>query len=175
MAGFVILAIVGLVSLTLAVIRMYSHLAVQERRVVGAWDQLERLLVQRNGHLQRLCSEAGSRVCALQNLHRLLERQEMARRQGDLSTVADTEREIRATWDLILEQPVDIKEEIMDEAERRVGALDQAIGDNLVRYNAALETYQHTRRSPFYGPLAWAVGMGPYAPLNPPSSDNPSR
>ncbi|WP_018863313.1 hypothetical protein [Thioalkalivibrio sp. ARh3] len=176
MAILVILAIVGLVALTLAIARLYSHLAVQERRVVGAWDQLERLLVQRNGHLQQVCTEGGDRgPAALRDLHRSLQRQETARRQGDLTTVAEAEREIRSLWDSISSQGLDLKAEKEGEAGRRVAALDQAIRDTLVRYNSALDAYQRTRRAPFYAPLAWLAGMGRYLPLQPPSSDKTSR
>ncbi|ADC70522.1 hypothetical protein TK90_0005 [Thioalkalivibrio sp. K90mix] len=171
MAIFVIVTIVGLVGLTLTIARLYSHLAVQERQVVGAWDQLERLLVQRNGHLQKVCMAAGSGPSAVQHLHRSLQRQETARRRGDLSTVAKAEREIRALWDSLYQQDIDIKKENVEESARRVVALDQAIRDTLIRYNAALQMYRHTCRSPFYAPIAWLGGMGRYTPLQPPSSD----
>ncbi|WP_018993363.1 hypothetical protein [Thioalkalivibrio sp. ALgr1] len=171
MAIFVIVTIAGLVGLTLGIARLYSHLAVQERQVVGTWDQLERLLVQRNGHLQKVCIQADSGPPAVQDLHRSLQRQETARRRGDLTTVAEAEREIRALWDSIYQQPIDINRESLDESTRRVVALDQAIRDTLIRYNAALQTYRHTCRSPFYAPIAWLAGMGRYTPLQPPSSD----
>lgn len=172
MAFFVIVTIAALIALTLGVARLYSHLAVQERQVVGAWDQLERLLVQRNGHLQKLYAEAQPRESALNALHEVLRKQEIARRQGDLATVAATEREIRSAWDAVSFQHIDIKEEKMDYTARRVAALDQAIRDTLVRYNEALAQYERTCRSPIYAPLALVGGMGRYAALQPPGTDS---
>lgn len=171
MAIVVIVLIAALVGLTLVIARLYSHLAVQERQVVGAWDQLERLLVQRNGHLQTVCIEAAPGPPVAQDLHRALQRQESARRQGNLSKVAEAERDIRAIWGSITAQHIDIPKEILDDSRRRVVALDHAIRDTLIRYNAALNTYQRTCRSPFYAPLAWLGGMGRYTPLQPPSPD----
>ncbi|WP_019625275.1 hypothetical protein [Thioalkalivibrio sp. ALJT] len=157
-------------ALTLVALRMYTHLAVHERRVIASWDRLDTLLTQRNGELTQLRRLVTPRVPVLERLHQAIQRQETARRRGDLSTLAESERQIRDLWDDVLSQQADL---IENRAEKpvaaRVHALDLAIADRLTAYNAAVSATTSLRSRPFFAVLAGIGGHTRFQPIQPPA------
>ncbi|WP_018948292.1 hypothetical protein [Thioalkalivibrio sp. ALMg11] len=161
-----------LVILALVTFRLYTHLAVHERRVVAAWDRLDTLLTQRNGLLDRACTATrDDPPLDLRALRQVVQEQERARRSGDLPGLAQGERTIRAEWDGIRIQLIDNDNIVSSSPDRlasRVAALDQAITDALGRYNAAVDTYAALRRQWAYGLLARLAGHTVFHPVRPP-------
>lgn len=165
---WVLFAIFVFVVLSLAGFRLHTHLAVHERRVVGAWDRLDTLLTQRNGQLHQCYRDASSPE-RLETLHHVLQDQETSRRRGDLPGIAQAERRIRQEWDLYISQLSDYKEEAPNPLARtipRVSALDRALNEVLARYNHAVQDYTVRRRA--FGLLARLAGFGSFQPLAPP-------
>ncbi|WP_081610830.1 hypothetical protein [Thioalkalivibrio sp. ALJ7] len=165
-------AIFALVVLSLAAFRLYTQLAVHERRVVAAWDRLDTLLTQRNGQLHE-CYLANPDVDLLERLGSCVQVQETARRRGDLLSLAQAERDIRSSWDSILSHPIDSKTKTLHlpkRAERRVAALDQALSEALARYNQAVVDYAAMRCRRGYGVLARLTGFTNFRPVTPPNS-----
>ncbi|WP_019594601.1 hypothetical protein [Thioalkalivibrio sp. ALM2T] len=169
----VLAALLVLVILALVAFRLYTHLAVHERRVVAAWDRLDTLLTQRNGLLERACSATRpDPPLDLRALQQVVQEQERARRCGDLPGLARGERAIRAEWDHIRTQLLDTYKNLSGSTDRlppRVAALDQAIADALGRYNAAVDAYAGLRRQWAYGLLARLAGHAVFHPVRPPS------
>ena len=169
-----LLLIVTLMTAVLLGLRLYTRMAVQQRRVVAVWSHLEALLTQRNAQIQHFQSQLPeSGRPALQVLRTAVQDQERARRCGELAALAAAERRIRQAWDDLAPQTTDsetVPSGESDRTQRRVAALDYAITDTLHRYNEAAAACALLARHRSTGLMARLAGCAPFQPVCPPDS-----
>ncbi|WP_018871625.1 hypothetical protein [Thioalkalivibrio sp. ALJ16] len=164
---FIILALAGL---TLMALRLYTHLAVHQRRVVASWHRLDTLLAQRNGELDQVPRLPGLPASSLDDLHQAIQHQETARRKGDLPTLAVNEQRIRDGWDGLVSQHTDLIQKWSQKpVVGRVQGLDLAINDALAAYNTAVDAAAALRRRPVFALLAGIAGYSRFRPIEPPT------
>lgn len=168
------LLIATLTTAALLGLRLYTRMAVQQRRVVAVWSHLEALLTQRNAqiqHLQRQLPDSG--CAALRALCAAVHDQERARRCGELEALALAERRIRRAWDELALRATAaeaLPPGESDRTARRVAALDHAITDALHRYNEAAHACSLLARQRSTGLVARLAGCAPFQPVYPPDS-----
>jgi len=160
----VLLTFLALLLAALAAMRLYTVLAVHERRVVACWERLDTLLAQRNAHLSRLLDDMPAPVVEDRHadaLRDLLERHERARRRGLMPDLVAAERDLRAVLETLPSQPSDHT----TDAARRVDALQPALDEVAARYDAAVARYDRARRRPPARLLAPLFRFARYTPL----------